>query len=238
MKILKMLFIVSGMMLLATVASAQYCQCEDLGTIPNQGMYSTYAGTLLPGRVSEGWCGVPVQGGVPGNTENAMSWDGAALAGQWHVWGMAIDADGAGETGRDLDATGSGWIDYVTNYEGGQFWLDGNHFGTGAMDLTGTIDYYNVSTRFTLQFGVVVGVTSNVTFNGRFTECDCCYIEFAIANAIRVWTDGDGPILPDYPAFICGTTGELFDACCILASVSCPVGTEETSWGEIKQMHK
>jgi hypothetical protein len=238
MKVLKMLLIVAGVMLLATAASAQYCKCEDTATIPNQGYFSTYAGTLLPGRVSEGWCGTPVNGGVPGNTEDAMSWDGATLGGQWHVWGMAIDAAGAGETGRSIDATGTGWIDYVTNYEGGQFWLDGAHFGTGAMDFTGTIDYYNVGTRITLLYGAVVGVTSNVTFNGRFAECDCCYIEFAIANAMRVWVDGQGTILPDYPAFFCGTTGELFDACCILASISCPVGTEETSWGAIKEMHK
>jgi len=240
MKVLKTLLVVAGMMLLASAVSAQTgeCQCPDVSTIPNQGYFSTYAGTLLPGRVSEGWCGTPVNGGVPGNTEDAMSWDGATLGGQWHVWGMYIDASGTGETGRDVDAMGNGWIDYVTNYDGGQFWLDGTHFGTGAMDFTGTISYYNVSTRITLLYGQVVGVTSNVTFNGRFAECDCCYLEFVIANAIRVWADGQGAMPPLYPPLYCGTTGELFDACCILASVSCPVGTEETSWGEIKQMHR
>lgn len=238
MKVLKMLLIVSGMMLLATTVSAQFCNC-DVQYIPNQGYFSTYAGTLLPGRVSEGFCGTPVNGGVPGNTQDAMSWDGTTLGGQWHVWGMAIDAAGAGESGRDVDATGTGWIDYVTNYDGGNFWLDGAHFGSSGLDFTGTIAYYNVSARIHLLYGQVTGITSNVTFNGQFTECECCYIEFAIANAIRVWPNIEGTPMPGgYPAFYCGTTGELFDACCILMSVSCPVGTEETSWGAIKGMHR
>jgi hypothetical protein len=117
MKALKTLLFAAGMMLLATAVSAQTgeCSCPDVTTIPNQGIYSTYAGTLLPGRVSEGWCGTPVNGGVTGNTEDAMSWDGVTLGGQWHVWGMSIDANGAGETARNLDETGTGWIDYTTN---------------------------------------------------------------------------------------------------------------------------
>jgi len=159
---------------------------------------------------------------------------------------MQIDQNGAQETGRDIDAEGSGWIDYVTNYEGGRFWLDGNHFGPpgSVSEFTGNITYYNVSTRVTLQYGEVVGVTSNVTFNGWFDTCECCFIEFAIANAIRVWVDGEGTPPAPYPPFICdsdftpGTTGELFDACCITARVSCPNSTEETSWGAIKEMFK
>ena len=157
MKTLKMLFLAAGIMLLATAVSAQFCGCPD-ENIPYQRDWMTYDGSLLPGRVSEAWCGTPLNPGVPGNTEYAMSWDGASLGQQWRVWGMTIDAAGAGETGREIDVNGSGWIDYVTNYDGGRFWLDGNYFGPpgSVTEFTGNITYYNISTRVTLVYGVVV----------------------------------------------------------------------------------
>lgn len=228
-----------AMMLVAPGARAQYgeCDCPD-GLMPHQQIFSTYTGTLLAGRASEAWCGTPEQPGVPGNQENALSWDGATLGAQWHVWGMTIDEAGAGMVASDIDEYGNGWIDYVTNYDGGQFWLDGDHFGDGSTDFTGNIMYYNVSARVTLVGGVPVGLTSNITFNGLFNECDCCYLEFVIANAMRIWDGINGPMPPDYPPFICGTNGELFDACCITASISCYVSTRETSWGGIKTLHR
>ena len=247
MKVLKMLLVVAGMMLLATSVSAQFCGCPE-DHIPYQRMWSTYDGSLLPGRVSEAWCSPDpyFQAGVPGNTEYAQSWDGATLGTEWEVWGMQIDAAGAGEVARDMDATGTGWIDYVTNYDGGQFWLNGAIFGPpGSVDFLGSITYYNVSTRVSFLNGQVVGVTSNVTFNGWMDgTCECCYIEFGIANAMRVWVEGEGTPPAPYPPFICdvdktpGTGGELFDACCIMASISCPNSSDVASWGAIKGMYK
>ncbi|MDD3643157.1 MAG: hypothetical protein PHQ19_06820, partial [Candidatus Krumholzibacteria bacterium] len=186
MKTLVTLFV--AMMLIATAAWAQYgpCVCPP-GMMPYQQIFSTYNGLLLAGRASEAWCGDPVQPGVPGNMENAMSWNGAALGTQWRVWGMTIDAAGAGMVASNIDANGDGWVDYVKNYDGGQFWLDGTHFGDGTTDFTGSISYYNVSTRITLDNWAQVGATSNITFNGIFNECTCCYLEFVIANAMRVW---------------------------------------------------
>jgi hypothetical protein len=159
---------------------------------------------------------------------------------------MEIDGAGAGETGRYFDENNSGWIDYVTNYTGGKFWLSGAHFGPpGSVDFEGVITYFNVSTRVSYLYGNPTGATSSVTFNGWMTEtCECCYIEFAIANAMRVWIEGQGTMPANYPPFICdedktpGTTGELFDACCITASISCPNSNEESSWGAIKEMYK
>ena len=74
MKVLKMLLVVAGMMLLATSVSAQFCGCPE-DHIPYQRMWSTYDGSLLPGRVSEAWCSPDpyFRGGVPGNTEYAQS---------------------------------------------------------------------------------------------------------------------------------------------------------------------
>lgn len=236
MRYVKMLILAACIMLPASWLAAQ-CVCGP-DDIPQQGIWSTYGGTLLPGRASEGWCGDPVRPGVPGNTINSMSWNGAALGTQWRAWGMQIDDAGANEVARDLDANGTGWIDYVTNYDGGEFWLDRDHFGNGVQDLTGNIGYFNTSARVTFYLGNVVGVTSNITFNGVFNECPCCYLEFVISNALRVWDGVTGTPPPDYPSFLCGPTGELFDVCCIMASISCENSTEPSSWGAIKELYR
>jgi len=228
---------ITALAVLLVIPAAAGAQSCDEGTIPRTGMYYTSNGTLLPGRVSEAWCaGNP---GQPGNQENAMSWDGTTLATQWWVHGMTIDAAGAGEADRYFDANGTGWIDYVTNYDGGVFWLEGNHFGSGP-DLTGYLNYYNVNTRVSYVNGQKVGATSNVVFNGNFNECPYCIIEFVIANAMLVWTGEGDPGLPDYPGWECpeANAGELFDACCITARLDCPDATEETSWGAIKSLHR
>ena len=236
MKVLKMLFLVAGMILLATAASALDCNQPA-------GVYSTNDGTLLPGRSSEAWCTTtPAEyhrAGVTGNTENAMSWDGTMLASQWHFWGMAIDQNGAVESARSLDAYGTGFIDYVTNYVGGQFWLWGGHSWSDGTDLVGNVTYLNVGTRVTLYQGAVTGVTSNILITGQFTTCPNCVIQYSILNAMRIWDPTGGSMPPLYPAWACGTTGELFDICCITANIVCDeVGTEESTWGAIKEMHR
>jgi hypothetical protein len=234
MKALKTLLFAAGMMLLATAVSALDCNQPA-------GIYSTTAGTLLPGRSSEAWCNPAMQfAGVPGNTENAMSWDGTMLGSQWRFWGMAIDENGAVESARSIDAYGTGWIDYVTNYVGGQFWLFGGHsWSDDGTDLVGDVTYLNVGARVNLFQGVVTGVTSNILITGQFTTCPNCVIQYSILNAMRVWDPTGGSMPPLYPAWACGTTGELFYLCCITANIVCDeVGTEESTWGAVKQMHK
>jgi hypothetical protein len=157
---------------------------------------------------------------------------------------MAIDENGAQETGRNLDGNGTGWIDYETNYDGGNFWLASTGpWGDGSMDYTGSLTYYNVSTRLSLVNGVPVGKTSNVFFTGVFDEMDCwdCTLEFVISNALMVWESTSGQPRPDdYPDFLCGATdGELYDACCINAMINCiKVDTDESTWGAIKQLYR
>jgi len=124
---MKLLNIVLAFSLAIVMASAAFGNCTRP---PKDGVYTTSNGTLLGGRASETWCS-GLGPGRPGNTENAMSWDGTSLGAQWHVWGMAIDASGAVETARHFDVYGNGWIDYTTNYTGGQFWLSGSHLWAG-----------------------------------------------------------------------------------------------------------
>lgn len=208
---------------------------------PIDGTYSTYLGTMIGGRASEAWCS-GAGPGQPGNTDNAASWNGSALGTQWRLWGMAIDEDGAVETARDIDGGGNGWIDYVTHYTGGVFWLDGDHvWGTGNGDFTGYVTYYEVTARVTYSGGQPVGVSSNIFLTGVFDDCPNCAIEYAISNALLVWRTGyPEPMPSDYPAFECGaTTGELFDVCCVKMKIHCtPIATESSTWGAIKGFYR
>ncbi|MDZ7798190.1 MAG: hypothetical protein U5L76_01080 [Patescibacteria group bacterium] len=202
---------------------------------PNDGIYTTTDETILGGRASEAWCsGNP---GQAGNTINAMSWNGTTLAGQWKVWGMI--SEGAVETARDIDENGTGWIDYVTDYNEGRFWLDGETFGSGLMDYQGDISYFNVSTRVSYVGGEMIGVTSNILFTGIFDDCGCA-IEYAITNAMLVWQTGQPNQPADYPPFLCAAnSGEFFDICCIQAKIYCdPISTDDSSWGAIKGLYK
>jgi hypothetical protein len=222
-------------MLVTMSALGTWVQC------PIPGTYSTYTMTLLSGRASEAWC-AGLGPGVPGNTENALSWNGSMPGSQWKVWGMYIDGDGAQETGRSInEETGNGWIDYETNYLGGQFWLSKDHtWGDGVHDLTGTLTYYNVGTRVSYIGGEPVGATSNVFFTGIFDGCSGFILEYVITNAMLVWRSDSGAPRPgNYPDFLCGANGgELFEVCCITATIGESVATEESSWGAIKELYK
>ncbi len=238
MKVLKMLLLTAGMMVLATAVLAQ--ACDGINSAPYAGIYSSSAGTLLEGRSSEAWCTPAEQrAGYPGNTEDAMSWDGTMLNSQWHFWGMYIDGNGAVLQTNTVDANGNGFVDYSTNYLGGQFWLWGGHSWGDGTDLTGTVTLLNVGTRITFSGGQVVGLTSNIVIRGVFDDCPNCIINYAILNAERAWDPLAGPMPADYPDWACGTSGELFNLCTITTDIECgPVATEETTWGAIKEMHK
>ncbi len=232
----KVMALLSMVLLLSLVAPA-------MATCPSLiGPFSTMDGTLLGGRVSEAWC-TGVGPGQPGNMENALSWDGAALGTQWKIWGMTIDASGAVMVGSRTVGSYM-YIDYVTDYDGGEFWLSRDFaWSDGSGDLTGVIMSYHVTTTVTLYNGVFRGQTSNVTLTGQFTNCpefQDCMIEFAIANAIKVWDSSFATLAPEnYPPLLCdATTGELFAACCIDISINCVVAKENDSWGGIKSMYR
>ena len=231
---MKIVTALCAFVLVSVSALVVWAQC------PVPGIYRTQTMTVAPGRASEAWCG-GVGPGVPGNTENAFSWDGTTLGSQWRAWGMCIDESGASETGRSIDASGNGWIDYETNYLGGEFWLSKDHaWSDGVHDLTGTITYYNVGTRVSYIGGVPVGATSNVFFTGLFDGCPGHILEYAITNAMLVWRSDSGyPRPDDYPGMLCGAnTGELFDVCCVTATIHQYVAAEESSWGAIKELYR
>ncbi len=222
--------------LILFTATAAWAACPNAN-----GIFGTTNGTMIPGRVSEAWC--TGGAGLPGNTENGMSWDGATLGGQWMVWGMQVNAAGAIQTGMRVLGPYT-YVDYATDYDGGQFWLTRNGpWSDGLADLTGNVTAYHVATTVTLYNGVPVGQTSNVTLTGYFTNCPeshNCVVEWAIANAIKIWdTNSISPRPANYPPFLCSANaGELFDACCIQLSIHCAVPVEESTWGTIKSMYQ
>lgn len=209
--------------------------------------WSTTNGTMLGGRASEAWCGVPpypLQPGVPGNTQNAMSWNGTALGTQWKAWGMSINAAGAVLLSDLVDANGNGSRTYGTHYDGGQFWLSAsNTWSDGVSDLTGMLTSYYVVITITYVNFNAVGATSNITFTGTFDNCPAtndCEITFTIANAFLIWGSGQAtPMPPNYPSFLCGATlGQLFDICCISMNINCAVTDVPTSWGSLKSLYR
>jgi hypothetical protein len=195
---------------------------------------------LLNGRYSEAWCsGVGML--EPGNTINAMSWDGAALQTEWRLWDMAINPAGTVLV-FDGVSGGNGVRIYQTAYDGGLFWLGADGEWTiGAVELEGfLIDFLVVSTVYYVG-GEVTAIVNNISFNGVFTDCgNDCVIEFAIANAARVWNSADGGAMPaSYPAFLCGaTTGELFSTSDITIGIDCAVAVEGQSWSAVKDIFR
>ena len=212
-----------------------------LAACPDSGYFRTQNGTLLPGRVSEAWCGA-AEPGQPGNTENAQSWDGTMLGGQWKVWGQAIDALGAVEGVNTVNSQGDGYIDYQTNYTGGQIWLSGAHaWSVDGQDLTGSVTYFNVGSRVQYSNFEIVAVNANLYMSAAIDGCDRCEVAYTIANAELVWQSGFGEPMPtDYPEFMCSASlGELFDSCCIVCAITCDgVQTETQSWGGVKSLYR
>jgi len=209
--------------------------------------WSTTTGTMIGGRASEAWCaadGMPLAAGVPGNTQNAQSWNGSALGTQWQATGMQIDAVGAVLISDTVDGSGDGQRTYITHYTGGQFWLTRDHsWADGLADLSGALNAYQVIITITFVGNVAVGATSNITFTGTFDNCpgaNECEITFTIANAMLAWRPDSGLPMPmGYPAFLCGANlGELFDICCITMQIHCAVPSEREAWGALKASYR
>lgn len=195
----------------------------------------------MNGRASEAWCSYPPDGGgTPGNTLNALSWDGAALGTEWHVWGMAVDAAGPQLLYSYTDGNGYLNVGYLTHYTGGQIRLDGaGPWGDGFQDLTGAIAQTEVTIHITYSDPVVA--VSNIHMTGLIDDCDGdCVIEYIISNAALAWHPSMGGTPPaDYPDLLCGAiTGELFDICCPTITISCVIPNETTTWSSLKSLYR
>jgi hypothetical protein len=96
-------------------------------------------GLVYVGRYTEGWN----SGGgalMSGTILNAASWDGAALATQWHYW-CATEASDASLLIDNVNGSGNGNRTYMKTFEGGYIWLSGTGpWGNGDSNYPGLLD--------------------------------------------------------------------------------------------------
>jgi hypothetical protein len=214
-----------------------------MAACPIGGVYRSAQGTMSLGRAAEGWCGAngnPIEFGRPGNSLDLMSWDGGVLGGEWHISGLTVNAAGAVLTGSYMTPQGIGWKDYLINYDGGQFWLTGNHAWSGdGQDLTGVITSFSISVRVNYFMNQVDGATSNVSMTGAFDGCTECVFQYVLADGLLAWRTGWPNMPAGYPAMPCGANvGELTDICSINAHINCAVTDQSETWSGVKSLFR
>ena len=201
-------------------------------------------GPLLLGRYTEGWA----SGGsalAPGTTLNAESWDGATLGTQWKYWCSTSESDGVLLT-DNVNASGNGNRTYMKTFIGGYIWLSGSGpWANGDSEYLGTIDSYTEFETITYTNWVPVAMVTNVQAIAYFDAYPGSCMSFYIGNGTLIASTDLGQAIPaDYPSLLdpgCNATyvdGAAWDFTSItLSIVDCAVGTEESSWGEIKTLH-
>jgi hypothetical protein len=141
------------------------------------------------------------------------------------------------------DANGTGEVTWRTTYQGGHYWL-GAVGPWGDENYSGDVDVFIVTATYMYVFGNVLGIRGNVTMTGHFDGYSECFV-FSINNT-AVFGEGSG--LPaGYPPFM--------DSGCNVGTIStgawgsvtqmafeitppCLVGTEPSTWGQIKSLYE
>ena len=216
---------------------------------PQVGVYLSddMGGQMLTGRFSESWVGMGGAGQI-GNAINALSYDPAfGLGSQWKFscGSIAMLPTLVSDT---RDTNGTGEVTYRTEYEGGVFWLskDGP-WGDGTEDYEGFINTFTVTATYMYVNGQVLGIRSNTTTSGQFTDFGDCF-EYTINNtAFFGDTDQNGPIPSDFPPFVddsCqtgtlsrGGWGSVTEIALRILG-TCTVATEESTWGAVKALYQ
>jgi hypothetical protein len=204
--------------------------------------YSAFRG----GAVLNGHVSVSRQFPNSGNPKvfNGQSWNGTALGTQWEircgVEMMALPPDSSLYNKQ----TGTGFISYHQIFQGGTFaiYFDaavGWGFGSGTLNTT---DGYSQ-----VRYQNFVPVASSFTAFTSGTFSNGCHLDFAMSNGYGV---GETPLMQKpatYPIFLAADCspadanhqfGIWADANDIIAEISCPVSTENSTWGNIKIIYR
>ncbi len=220
-----------------------------LAGAPQTGVYLSddMGGQMLTGRFSESWVGMGGPGQI-GNTINAQSYDpGFGLGSQWRFsCGSIAFAPVLVSDTRDLNGTGE--VTWRTEYAGASFWLskDGP-WGDGSEDYEGVVNTFTVTATYMYVAGQVLGIRSNTTTSGQFTDFGDCF-EYTINNtAFFGDTETSGPLPGDFPDFLddsCqtgvlsrGGWGSVTEIALRILG-SCTVATEESTWGAVKALYR
>lgn len=219
---------------------------SSLAGPPLNGAYDStdLGGVVCLGRYTEGWD----FGGsalISGATLNAESWDGAALGTQWRYW-CSTTLDEAQLLTSTINGKGNGSATYMKIFNGGYIWLSGDGpWANGDPDYPGVIDTYVEFETITYENWVPIAAVTNVQASAHFDDYPDQCMTFYIGNGTRVATTEIGEAIPvNYPALLdpaCAATmmdGAAWDFTSITLSITgCEVGTEESSWGEIKSLY-
>ena len=210
---------------------------------PVNGTYlsTDLGGQLLTSRFSVWRPGVTT--GLP-HVLHLQSWSGTSLGTQYD---MTCAIEPVDFITQDLRVGGVGFIIYTSTFNGGTFtftaggWPWGDGTGTlGATTLVTTVEYILVSEVSTPIAWVVTGTVYG-TFAGG------CTLEFLINGGTKVGETPTNTRPSTYPTFVdntCKTAatskqyGWWGDANTITFMVHCPVGTEESTWGAIKELYR
>jgi hypothetical protein len=201
-------------------------------------------GPLYLGRYTEGWA--PGGGALaPGTTLNAMSWDGMSLGTQWHYW-CSTEESAPVLLVDNVNASGNGNRTYMKTFVGGYIWLSGTGpWANGDAEYAGYIDTYTEFETVTYTAWEPVAAVTNVQAVAYFDLYPQSCMSFYIGNGTLIASTDMGQAIPaDYPGLLdpdCNATyvdGAAWDFTSItLSIVDCAVGTEESSWGNIKSLH-
>ena len=223
------------------VASAGFAQPLP----PVNGLYDsvTQGGVVLDGRFSESWM-APGGEGMVGNTINAQSWDGSTLGTEWRVWCASIAAAPVLQSDT-RDANGTGQVTYETIYGNGWFWFSrfGPWSADNAVDFTGTIQSFVVTSTHEYVDGTRIGVRANITINGLFDQLDPTWdpacMDYLISNTSIFGDTTMGSLPTGYPMFldpnVCPNMAALSDGAwgsvtqITLYITGCVVPAEETT---------
>ena len=234
------------MKFLVTVVLVVLFAAPVLAGPPIQGVYYSTdfpGGSFSPGHFSESWAGPGTHGQI-GNTVNAESWDGTTLGAEWKLWCPSIALPPA-LVSDTRDENGTGEVTWRTTYAGGRFWL-GAVGPWGDENYTGDIDIFIVTATYMYVFGDVLGIAGNVTTTGHFDGYTECFV-FSINNTRVFGATDTGSKPAAFPAFMdagCnvgtlmrGAWGSVTEMA-FQITPPCLVGTESSTWGEIKSLYE
>ena len=240
MRLAKLLLIGSMMVLVAMPAL--------VSAGPVTGMYQSTdmgGGPLLTGRGSTWRPGI--NSGLP-HVLHLQSWNGANLGTQWDV---SCPKETVNFTVQDYRVGGNGIVVYTSTFQGGTFTFYAGGWPWG--DGTGTLATTTMIT--TVQYMMIGGVSTpiasvvNGSSTGVFTGG--CLLRFVIANGSGVGeTSSLYPTLlkpAGFPTFLDGTCalapvgqqyGSWGTVLTITMYIDCTIGTEESTWGVIKELYR
>ena len=213
---------------------------------PHPGTYRStdLAGAVLTGSFSESWMPAGTHG-QPGNTVDAMSWDGATLGSQWKFSCPSIVAPPS-VLSDSRDGTGTGDVTYQTSYSGGVFWLAaGGPWGDNSNDYTGTLQNFTVRTVYHYTENQVASIQSSVSTLGSFDGSSHC-LEYTINSATFMGTTEYSAKPASYPDFLaanCNPSGADRGAWGSVQGISltilhCRVAVEPAAWSLVKRLYE